>query len=232
MKNMKMALFAMVLLIVAAGGNSFSQVSFGTDIYSRYVWRGMDFGNSPSFQPAIIVSASGFSIGTWGAYSFAGIKDVYSEHDLLASYAIESESGTFGIIYTDYYFPSAGLKFFNYKGEGNGAHTLEIGLNYGGPEAFPISIAGYYNFHNDVDKSTYFELGYPFTVKDVSVNLFVGASGGKSAAYGTDEFNVINAGLTFSKEIPITDKFSLPIHASYIINPNIEQSYLIVGISL
>ncbi len=231
MKKNKTMPLLILLTILFFSSNSFSQISLGTDVYSRYVWRGMDFGNSPSFQPAITFTTGGFSIGAWGAYSFAGTKSVYSENDLLASYSVETGSGTFSVYYTDYYFPSAGLKFSNYKDNGNGAHTLEAGLGYTGPESFPISLSGYLNFHNDPDKSSYFEIGYPFTINNVSISLFAGASGGKSAAYGTSNFSVINAGLTFTKEIPITQKFNLPVHVSYIINPKLEQSYLLVGFS-
>ena len=211
---------------------SFSQISIDADIYSRYNWRGMDFGDAPSFQPYVTYTTGGFSIGVWGSYSFAGIGSVYSETDLWASYTVTTESGSFSLLYTDYFFPYLGLKYSNYKTDGLGAHTLEGGLSYSGPQSFPVSIAGYYNFRNDPDKSSYFQVGYPFNVGDIGVTVFAGAFGSKSAAYGTDKFTFINTGLTFKKTIAVTDKFSLPATASLIYNPNIEQLYLIFGITI
>ena len=232
---MKKIFSTIALLLFLASSFSYSQdVDLGVALYSRYIWRGLDFGDSPSFQPAVTFTAGGFSIGEWGAYSISGIGSVYSEDDLWASYAVSTPTaGTFTLIATDYFFPSAGMKYFNYKDKGNGAHTIEGGLSYGGPDSFPITLSGYINVYNDVDNTTYFEASYPFTVKSVSGSVVVGATGGgTNGFYGPTNFQVINFGLNFSKDIEITDKFSLPISASIIVNPNIEQSYLIVGISL
>jgi nitrogen regulatory protein P-II 1 len=128
-KEKTMKKFILTFLAFLFGGtffsNSLAQIEFGADLYSRYIWRGVDYGNSPSFQPALSFTAGGFTVGTWGAYSFAGEGNVFSEHDIFAQYSFETGAGTFGVIFTDYYYPSAGLEFFNYEGEGTGAHVLE-----------------------------------------------------------------------------------------------------------
>lgn len=223
----------LLIFIFLFAGVSYSQVSFNADIYSRYNWRGIDFGDSPSFQPYVTFATGGFSLGVWGSYGWAGTPGgVYSESDLWASYAVQTEAGSFSVIYTDYFFPYAGLKYSNYKNNGNGAHTLEGGLSYSGPSSFPITVSGYYNLYNDPDKSSYFQIGYPFTVGDVGVSIFAGASGSKSAAYGTTKFAFINTGLTFTKTIPVTDKFSIPATASLVYNPNTSLLYLIFGITI
>jgi hypothetical protein len=208
-----------------------AQVSLGADIASRYIWRGVDYGNSPSFQPGLSFTAGSFSLGTWGAYSFAGTGNVFAEHDLWASYGIETESGTISILYTDYYYPSAGLKYFDYDGTG-GAHVLEAGLGYAGTEGFPISLKAFYNFHNDPDKSIYLEAGYPFAVDGVQLALFAGGSAKKSAWYVTQGGALINVGISAKKIVAVTESFSLPLSATFIVNPELEQSYLIFGFTL
>ena len=40
-----------------------SKLSASIDIASRYVWRGTDFGNSPSIQPGIIYTSGALSLG-------------------------------------------------------------------------------------------------------------------------------------------------------------------------
>ncbi len=228
-----------ILVLVISTTISSAQFKFGSDIYSRYIWRGVDYGNAPSFQPAITYSAGGFSVGTWAAYSIGtskidtltGSVSVFAEHDLWASYALTTASGTFSLLYTDYFYPSSGLKYFNFNST-TGSHVLEIGGSYAGIESFPITIAAYYNFYNDVDNSVYIQASYPFTIEAGTLTLFAAGTPAKSAWYVTTDAAIINAGITLSKSIKITDSFSLPVNASYILNPHIEQSYLVFGVSL
>jgi len=87
--------------------------------------------------------------------------------------------------------------------------------------------------HNDPDNNSYFEVGYSTSVKEIGFDVFVGATpGGDNLYYGTDSFNVINIGVTASKEIKFSDDFSLPIFGSYIINPNSEIAHFVFGVSL
>lgn len=223
------SMLALASLLLAP--NAGAQVSVGADILSRYVWRGVDYGNSPSFQPSLALTIGNFKLGTWGAYSFAGSGTPFAEHDIWASFDIPTSAGTFSALYTDYYYPSAGLKYFNFEGEGTGAHTLEVGIAYAGPETVPLTVKAYFNVHNDPDKSAYVELGYPVAVQSVRLNFFVGGSAGKSFWYGTEQAAVINVGFTASKSITVTESFSLPVFASFIVNPDLEQSYLAVGMS-
>jgi hypothetical protein len=225
----KMYNYIVISLFVLSFGTVSAQVSVsgGADFVTRYVWRGLDFGNSFSVQPSLALSAGGFEAGFWGSYPFTNTSNGSEEMDLYLGYAV----GDFSVIVTDYYFPNSGLKYGKYKEPG--AHTIEVGLSYGGSEAFPISIAAYMNVYNDDDNTIYFELGYSTEVSDVGIDLFVaGTPGGDGAYYGTTDFNLINIGITASKEISITDQFSLPIFSSYVLNPNLEVAYLIFGLSL
>lgn len=221
-------LFAIILL---SSFSSFAQLKFGSDIYSRYVWRGVDFGDSPSFQPTLYYTTGAFTVGAWGAYSFPGNATNYAENDLYASYAFSTDkAGTFTLLFTDYYFPSAGIKFSDFEKNG-GAHTMEAGLSYSGPEKFPVSLAVFANVHNDVDNSSYIQIGYPFTVSDATLTLSAGFTPSKSVYYGTTKGALINLGASAAKSIPITDKFSVPVTVSYISNPNLDKTYLTFGMS-
>jgi hypothetical protein len=62
------------------------------------------------------------------------------------------------------------------------------------------------------------------------VNLTLGGGDG---AYTVDgDFNICNIGVSTSKEIKITDTFSLPVSGAAILNPSSEQFHIVVGISL
>lgn len=228
----RLALAGCVSLAVA--GQAAAEVKFGVDVMSRYIWRGVDYGNAPSFQPAITLTFGGFSLGTWAAYSFASNAQTpaFAEHDLWAGYTLSTPVGGFSLFYTDYFYPSAGLPYFNFSSNG-GAHVLEGGVGYAGPESVPLTFSVYMNFHNDPDNSVYIYAAYPFSIEEYTLTLFAGATPTTSAWYVTTEkAGLINAGITLSRTIKITESFSLPITASYMMNTVLEQSYLVVGVSL
>jgi hypothetical protein len=227
----KIILISVIILLTCSG--LFAQLKFGTDIYSRYIWRGINLGGeSPSFQPSLSYSGMGFTIGFWGAYSFPGAGNTYSENDIFASYTLSTDNaGSFSVLYTDYYIPSLGIPFGYYQDTG-GAHVLEGGVSYTGPEIFAINVTGYYNFYNDPDKSVYLQAGYPITIGDATLTPALGFVTAKSVYYITTKGAVINISITAAKSISLSDKFEFPINVSYINNPNLDISYLVFGASL
>jgi len=138
---------------------------------SRYVWRGLDYGASPSIQPNIELGFGNFAIGAWGAYTTSftttnilGIQVM----DLYASYTI---ADIITVAVTDYFFPQ------------------EADYNY-----------------------NYFDYGSDTT--------------------GDSDFGIVNLGISSSREIAITEKFSLPVSAALITNPEAKQIHLVFGVSL
>ena len=242
MKNVKF--YSVLFFTIIFSYNLYAQcdvsLSGNVDFVSRYVWRGADIGNAPSAQPFITLEAKGFSLGVWGAYCLANNSSAVDEIDLWASYTHEFDNTmSLTLLVTDYTFPNNGVKFFNFNNydnaEGAGAHTLEAGASLALGEKLPLTLSAYYNFYNDAGSNSYFEIGYSTNVKEVSLDLFCGASPGSEdnqAYYGTDKFNVINLGAKVTKEIKITDDFSFPLFVSYIINPKAEKSFMVLGISL
>lgn len=183
----------------------------GVDIYSSYVWRGTKFGSGPAMQPTMKYTNGGFSIGAWGNYCFSSMEA--TEADLFASYGFslgEKSSLTIGV--TDYYFPTSA--YF----DGN-SHYFEPMLTLG---LGNFSIAAAYMTNAE---DTYVEAGYTAG----KVTLFAGAGDGQ---YTKDEsFNLCNVGLKTSKEIKISESFSIPVSGSVILNPSTEQFHVVVGLS-
>lgn len=250
MKNI-VVMILVILSLISFGSLSAQEdstsysFSVGSDFVSRYIWRGLDINNAACIQPSLYFNVGGFSIGFWGSYALSkdpkrdAIFD--SEVDPSISYTIQTESsGSFTAIVTDYYYPEYGVRMGNFedynKEEGTyGAHTIETGVTYTGPESFPIGLYAGLNVYNDPGNSNYFEVSYPFAVNDVDLDVFVGATTGHKDFpewYGIESFSVINAGIKGTKSIKITDSFSLPVFVSYILNPAHEVSFLVFGISL
>lgn len=214
-----------VVIILSISTSSHSQVSFGSDVVSRYVWRGIDFGQSVSIQPGISYASGGFEIGAWGSY--ANTLGGANELDLWFSYSLEVNeysSVSFGL--TDYYFPATPGGFLTFDVDGN--HVIEPFISYSGP----FSVSAYFNVLNDPDNSIYLSAAYSFQFEDVSLEAFIGIVPTESAWYGNSDPAFQELGLSASKEIKISDSFSLPIFTSYVINPYQEISFLFFGFSL
>ncbi|MBP7497393.1 MAG: hypothetical protein KA792_07000 [Bacteroidales bacterium] len=220
-------------------------INKGADLMNRYVWRGADYGASPSIQPYLSLTAKNFELGSWGSISSLGN---YAEIDLYAKYSFKGIS----IIATDYFFPvenaknslNMNNKYLEYDNKKT-FHTIEAALQYKGNEKCPVSIyAGTFIYGNDknwgYDKdkdndlknyySTYIELGYTFKINNENLDVFMGLTP-EAGAYG-NTFGVINAGFTGYKNIKLTDKFELPVKASLICNPQMQNIYLVFGITL
>ena len=157
----------MLLLSVSAAGmaqddSNKAKVNIGADIMSRYVWRGTDFGASPSIQPTFSVSKGAFEIGYWGAYA---TNSDYTETDLY----LKANVGSFSLMISDYFIPSGANDFvdsryffFSNKNEINidpatgsptdqyTVHALEGAISFNGTDKIPISLlVGTFFYGND-----------------------------------------------------------------------------------
>lgn len=220
-----------------------SPFSVSCDLMSRYVWRGIDFGGSPSIQPGIEYGLGNFTIGAWGAFTTnsPGVQ----EADIYLSYTLKE---MFTLTVTDYFFPDETVANYNYfeYGDKTTGHVFETSLSFDGTEKIPFTCLFAANVYGadarkmnadttigDIQYSSYLELGYTYK----NLNAFMGfnltdpdESKGETGFYG-NTFGVINLGITVEKEITITDKFKLHLTVSLITNPQAEKIYMVAGFS-
>jgi uncharacterized protein (TIGR02001 family) len=245
----KLGLVLLILICAGLAGSAAaeSKIDFntGVDLYNRYVWRGLDIASTPSVQPTMSIGCpAGFEFGIWGAYTLSNQASESDEIDFWLGYTGELNSGAvISAMVTDYYYPNAGIDFFNFNNydavddddqPDPGAHIIELGASFSGPESFPVTISGFINVHNDAGNNAYFQLDVPVTLNETDLNLFCGATPGSNDNpdyYGTDEFAFINLGVSAARDIEISDRFSLPLTVSFVLNPKAEISYLLVGMS-
>jgi hypothetical protein len=224
----------MAALFSLAATTKAQEFSLGADVVSSYVWRGANLGGT-SIQPSLGFSAGNFSIGAWGSVNAVDFQS-YKELDLTASYSFAGIS----IAVTDYWIaPEGTSSYFNYDKNKGTAHTFEGTLGYTFPmEKFPLSLSWSTNFagfdgvksNGKTAWSSYFELSYPFTVKNVSLTAALGLTPWETDYYASGGFSVINLSLKAVKEIKIGE-FVLPVFAQFILNPRIENTFLVFGIS-
>lgn len=221
MKKVKIFAVAMVALMTTASVKA-QEFKASADIVSSYVWRGA-FQSGAAVQPTFDFTAGGFSVGAWGSSAIAGLvggdgfgvfTNLMQEADLYAKYTFG-----FGLSagLTDYYY--TGNDFLDYnKG---GGHSIELNLGY---TTGNLSLSG--NYLLNVNNDLYFEAGYAFD----KVSVFAGIG---NEVYSTDgKLSLVNIGASTTKEIKITDSFTLPLKASAILNPKSKQFFLVAGITL
>ncbi|HBK29272.1 MAG TPA: hypothetical protein DDZ04_05705 [Parabacteroides sp.] len=217
------------------------RLGFGADFVSSYVWRGLYQGGF-SVQPGMSIHLGHFGLTAWGSTDFQGSgtegNPVSKEIDLVLSYDLGKTGLGFAV--SDYWWADKGKgDFFNYK-SADTDHAIEAGISYDFPfEKFPMSMA-WYTFFWGADKkengkqnhSSYFELTYPFKVKQIDLEAALGIVPYSAAYYETDKFGVTNLSLTASSSIPLSRRFALPVFVQTAWNLYAEEVYLLLGLSL
>ena len=203
------------------------------DFVSSYIWRGHDLG-SAAVQPTLGVAYKGLSLTAWGSYGLTNPDDV-KELDLTLGYSV----GGFNIGLTDYWF-SVGLdpdaRYFKYDAHGTN-HVFEatVGYDFG-----PVALAWYTNIagNDGVNKdgkraySSYVEANVPFSLAGVDWKATAGVVPYATTLYGTTGFAVTNLSLRATKEIKVTDTFSVPVFGQVTGNPCSQKAYLVFGLTL
>lgn len=227
-------IFAMILLCGATMAIEAQEISttIGSDIVSSYIWRGQDLGGV-SLQPTLGLEYKGISLSAWGSVGLADPADT-KEFDITLGYTI----GGLNIGITDYWF-NAGLdpqdRYFKYDAHGtNHVFEANIGYDFGVVSAqWYTNISGNDGVNKDGKRaySSYFEVAAPFKLATCDWTATVGAVPFATDFYGTNGFAVTNLAVRASKDIKVTDSFSIPIFGEVSANPCSQKAYLVVGMS-
>ena len=211
------------------------------DVVSSYIWRGA-YNAGASIQPTLGMSAGNFSLTVWGSKE---ISDLHKEIDITAAYRF----GRVSVSVADYWWEGdkfwekedhSSAKYFNLDNHDT-KHRLEAGISWIISEKFPLSVAWNTMFWGaDKDArdgkqnySSYVELNYPFTVRQINLTATLGFTPYESRnMYGTGGFDVCNIALSAAKEIRISKRFSLPVFSRVILNPAAQDAHVVFGFTL
>ena len=233
---MVMKKIVLMAIMIATGMSATAQdkveTTVAADFVSSYIWRGLDCG-SVAVQPTLGIGYKGLSLAAWGSYGLVNTADT-KEFDLTLAYT----TGGFNIGITDYWF-SAGLdpdaRYFKYDAHGTN-HVFEgnIGYDFGF-----ASLQWFTNFAGNDYKadskraySSYMEVVVPFKLATVDWTATAGAVPFESPLYGTSGFAVTNLALKATKDIKVTDTFSIPVFGQVVGNPCSQKAYLVFGFTL
>ena len=205
------------------------EATIAADFVSQYIWRGLDCGHV-SIQPTLGIAYKGFSLSAWGSVGFKS--EDTKEFDLTASYT----TGGLTVAVTDYWFDDPEPRYFYYNAHST-SHVFEASVAY---DFGLLSAAWYTNFAGNDGLtpsgkraySSYVEVNAPFRLATCEWTGTVGAVPYATTFYDTSGFAVTNVALKASKDIKITDTFSVPIFGQVIANPSSQKAYFVVGFTL
>ena len=230
----KIVIFALGLVMnMTAYAQDKVETTIAADFVSQYIWRGQDLGDI-SIQPTLGIGYKGLSLTAWGNVGLSKSSDT-KEFDLTLSYTIRG----FNIGITDYWF-NTGLdpenRYFKYDAHGTN-HLFEANIGYDFGFA---SLQWYTNFAGNDGKnkngkraySSYVEANVPFKLVKVDWMATAGVVPYATDLYGTTGFAVTNLALKATKDIKITDSFSIPVFGQVVANPCSQKAYLVFGFTL
>ena len=206
------------------------ETTISADVVNQYIWRGEECG-SVSLQPTLGIGYKGLSLTAWGSVGLSDPADT-KEFDLTASYAI----GNLNIGITDYWLNDPEERYFLYDAHRT-SHVFEANIGY---DFGVASLQWYTNFagNDGVNKdgkraySSYAELMVPFKLATVDWTATAGAVPFATDYYDTNGFAVTNLALKATKEIKVTDSFSIPVFGQVVGNPCSQKAYLVFGFTL
>lgn len=234
MKNFRRLALAAMMMIAGASvmtAQDNVEATLSADVVNQYIWRGTKCGEA-SLQPTLGVSYKGLSLTGWGSTelsNWGGSK----EFDLTLGYS----TGGFNVGVTDYWFDGGDTKYFKYNAHTT-AHIFEANVGY---DFGAFAVQWFTNFAGSDYKgdgkraySSYVEVSAPFKLGGLDWNAAVGAVPFEDAGvYGAcDKFAVTNLTLKATKDVKITDSFSLPVFAQVTANPHDERAYFVCGFTL
>ena len=214
--------------------NGKTETTVAADFVSSYIWRGQDLGRT-AIQPTFGIGYKGLSLTAWGSYGLTDPDDT-KEFDLTFGYSI----GGLNVGITDYWF-NAGQdsdgRYFKYDAHGTN-HIFEANIGYDFGFA---SLQWFTNFAGNDYKSedgkraysSYMEMVVPFKLSAIEWTATAGAVPfASSDVYNTSGFAVTNLALKATKDIKVTDSFTIPVFGQVAANPCTQKAYLVFGFTL
>jgi|TARA_B100000768_G_scaffold122168_1_gene113063 hypothetical protein len=206
-----------ISLFVTLNSNTIQGQDFGADLVSSYVWRGTQFGSGAHIQPWMELGSGSLTGGVWGSFPTTS-SGGGNELDLWVSY----DFGPLALTITNYSFPTNDGTY----GNGNpGLFDNDWMEVSGSANLGPIGLTIGYFTHAE---ALYLEAVFPIGAIDIGIGF---GSDSKDAFYAGGNSGIVNLSFGGSKDIKITEDYSLPVSGSFIYNPDSEAAFLLFGIS-
>jgi hypothetical protein len=223
-------LLSILILSISSHARSQSDnklvLSANADIYSSYIWRGLDMGHKPVFQPGFSASYRNFTLGYYGSYRISGDGD--NEINLY----LGKSFGPVTFELWDYWsWGKSNFRGFTDFNPETTNHLLEGLVTISGGERLPLSLTGGWLFYGaDPSKSIYLELQYILPVNNSQIAFNAGYQA--RGSYYAERPGFVNLGITYTQPLAVSDKLTLDLLLSLIANPSDKNIFFTVGLSL
>jgi hypothetical protein len=228
-------LFVFIVISLRAA-DADSAFIYKIDFANRWIWRGMNYSETPAIQPTVAYKMKKLKFTVWGSFGFG--REKYEEIDFIADYDLFKG---FNIALIDYFGFLDTINYsqhftdFNAKTTG---HLLDGQITYTLPGKIPLSFLWSTWFwgkdknetKEDNSYSSYFEISYNRRINSYRYGLLMGLTPWKG--YYNSGFGIINVGAKIGTDIRITDRFKIPSEMALYLNPQTDNIYLSVMITL
>ena len=216
------------------------------DLWSRFLYRGVLFDDQWTLQPSAAFSMYGVT-----AFVLASAApDETSSVDYVGvtvGYAHSAPWGTIGVDLMDSIFAlkvgpdgvtrSLSARYaFDFRGDGQGSHWLDVTAYYQGPSRFPLKVQLGALVYNDPDYSKYVGLLYPLKVgQGFTLTPEFGTVISQSRLWyftNNDPINVTNCALALSRTVDLGRGVMLAATVQFVVNPEAGRVNFVSGIGL
>ncbi len=205
------------------------------DITSAYLWRGQRLAGV-SIQPVMGVKWKGLNVYAWGNTQVAPPSDerpIKYEIDLFVKYQV---TPWLNIGLKDVYVTTRGNGFFTWGHIGDASHGTDalvaISTRYFSAE-WSTTILGHDGLNKKGERSysSYLLASVQFRVSHVQFAAMVGVVPYYTSRYAdkSSGFHVNMLALKAVYDIPLSQRYQLPIYLQIMVNPSNRQAYFQVG---
>lgn len=225
----------MLLMATAATAQDKVQPYLTTDLTNIYIWRGQRLAGV-SIQPVAGFRLKGLDLFAWGNAQLtppANEQPEKYEIDILLKYQLTKN---LNIGLKDVYTNGRGDGFFSFGSIGHASHGVEAVIFYDWryfTTEWTTTILGHdgLNLKGERSYSSYFLATVPFRIAHVNFAAIVGVVPYYTSRYddNSDGFHVNMLSIKANYDIPLSERFNLPVYTQFMVNPSSEQAYFQVG---
>jgi hypothetical protein len=218
----------LVITNIAIAQDSTKNIALNTEITiaTRNIWRGLDYGSSPSMQGTLALTKDFFEVGAWGTTTLNGSKEGFGTW--LELYAT-AKYKDFSLTIDDYFFFNSADSLNNYFEwqRDRTQHFIEARLKYDTDKL--DLMAGYAFYKNKGDKTNgiYLEAEY-YPVRNLS--FIVGGVTSANWLSFYDAGGITTIGVSGRRMVNVSEQFALALKASLIFNPSYDKSVEAPGV--
>lgn len=206
---------------VAADTSAVDSVRGSVDLdvflFSRYAWRGVQFGTGPTVQAQLSYTNGGFMAAAYVAKSTYGGSEGYpNTSNIMIGYQHKSLS----LFVDDYFFYDEDNLDRYTDWSDSTLHYIEARLRYDQARYYCMVAHNVYAAEG-ANVAPYVEAGY--MIPDNDLTFFAGYVFDRSDLNFATSAGVTNIGVTKKKDLRLSDKFSLPLTGTLMVNPSYKN---------